>query len=151
MLGLGTHIIAGVRAVVYHQQVVTVLCSHAALFSALGATPTAFVCVLQFKHPRHVQVEFQQLQEHTNNSFMLEARKSLLVLKGQMLPTSIQLPGQQVPCQCHFWLLKLSCWCGPASAAATSRPASWCCFAAARQHTPFNIASLVVLLLCMAV
>eukprot|EP00878_Enallax_costatus_P026891 GHUV01028902.1.p1 GENE.GHUV01028902.1~~GHUV01028902.1.p1 ORF type:complete len:767 (+),score=239.67 GHUV01028902.1:298-2598(+) len=45
------------------------------------------------KHPRHVQLDFQQLQQHTNNSFVLEARKSLLVLKGQMLPISLQLPG----------------------------------------------------------
>lgn len=48
---------------------------------------------LQCKHPGHLQLDYQQIRLHTNNTFVLQARSSTLSLKGQMLPTTVQLPG----------------------------------------------------------
>jgi hypothetical protein len=40
-----------------------------------------------------MQLDYQQIRLHTNNTFVLQARSSHLSLKGQMLPTTVQLPG----------------------------------------------------------
>lgn len=76
------------------------------LQSDKGTAVTVFpsvVCVcLQCKHPGHVQLDYQQIRMHTNNTFVLQARNSVLALKGQMLPTSLQLPGEVVLGQCAW-------------------------------------------------
>jgi hypothetical protein len=50
--------------------------------------------ILQCKHPGHLQLDYQQIRLHTNNTFVLQARSSHLSLKGQMLPTMVQSPGE---------------------------------------------------------
>ncbi|KAF8066284.1 Gucy1b1 [Scenedesmus sp. PABB004] len=58
----------------------------------------------KFKHPAHVQLDFAAIALHTNNHFVLQARASLVTLKGQMLPTEVTLPGASSPCRVLVFL-----------------------------------------------
>lgn len=52
----------------------------------------------QIKHPSYIQLDYQQVLLNTNSAFMLQARASLVTLKGQMLPTTLSPPGARPAC-----------------------------------------------------
>lgn len=47
----------------------------------------------QCKVPSYIRLEYQQILDNSHSSFVLQARSSGLTLKGQMLSTTVQLPG----------------------------------------------------------
>ena len=73
----------------------------AAAAAAAAASSPPLMLTLQSKHPAHVSLDYSGIAQHTNNSFVLQARSSGLMLKGQMLPTNTVLqgdqPGEEVP------------------------------------------------------
>ena len=48
---------------------------------------------MQCKVPSYIQLDYQQIMVNTNSSFVLQSRTTGITLKGQMLPTTVQLPG----------------------------------------------------------
>jgi len=52
------------------------------------------VC-LQLKHPSYIGLDYQQVVLNTNSTFVLQARASLVQLKGQMLPTALSPGGRE--------------------------------------------------------
>lgn len=50
---------------------------------------------LQCKQPSYIQLEYDQILVNTNSSFVLQSRSSGITLKGQMLPTTVQQPGEK--------------------------------------------------------
>lgn len=49
---------------------------------------------VQCKVPSYIQLDYEAILVNTNSSFVLQSRSTGITLKGQMLPTSVQLPGE---------------------------------------------------------
>jgi hypothetical protein len=47
--------------------------------------------------PSYIQLDYEQILVNTNSSFVLQSRNTGIILKGQMLPTTVQLPGEGAP------------------------------------------------------
>lgn len=55
--------------------------------------------------PSYIQLEYEQILYNTNSSFVLQSRTTGITLKGQMLPTTVPLPGTEAGwlCAVTFW------------------------------------------------
>lgn len=80
-------------------------CAHRALnmysYSCLLYIPLTCLCGTlcidqQCKVPSYIQLDYEQILVNTNSSFVLQSRTNGITLKGQMLPTTVQLPGRRV-------------------------------------------------------
>jgi hypothetical protein len=62
-------------------------------------SPWCSHCPVQCKVPSYIQMDYQQILVNTHSSFVLQSRVTGVTLKGQMLPTTVTLPGAS-PCWC---------------------------------------------------
>lgn len=77
-----------------HHVLYVVFNSNCPIKFCCACTALLLSALLQCKHPGHLQLDYQQIRLHTNNTFVLQSRSNMLSLKGQMLPTTVQLPGK---------------------------------------------------------